>query len=120
MVDAYVGVALDGRVDMLVFMLMFDVVVASANVFDDGNFCSSCVAHVCVQALLPEALVQDLVVARVKVARVNVTTQRRLVGFGKPSPPPALVEVGQYEAPQRGSRIFCSRIFGSRIFGIAP
>ena len=40
-VDAYVGVALDGRVDMLVFMLMFDVVVASANVFDDGNFCSS-------------------------------------------------------------------------------
>ena len=114
-VDAYVGVALDGRVDMLVFMLMLDVVVASANVFDDGIFCSSCVAHVCVQALLPEALVQDLVVARVKVARVNGITQRRHAGDGKPSPPPASVEVGQYEAPQRGCRIFCSRISGSRI-----
>ena len=115
-VDAYVGVALDGRVDMLVFMLMFDVVVASANVFDDGNFCSSCVAHVCVQALLPEALVQDLVVARVNVGRrVNGITQHRQAGDGKPSPPLASVEVGQYEAPQRGCRIFCSRIFGSRI-----
>ena len=29
-VDAYVGVALDGRVYMLVLMLMLDVVVASA------------------------------------------------------------------------------------------